>query len=40
MLIYKISFYADGVLLYSDKVLLTPEQKKQLETEKDVVVSR
>lgn len=35
---YKISFYADGVLLYSDEVMLTPEQKKALEAEQNVVI--
>lgn len=40
MKIYKILFYADGVLLYEDEVLLTPEQKSKLEVEQGVVVKR
>ena len=39
MRVYKISYYAEGVLLYSDEVMLTPEQKKVLEAEQNVVVN-
>ena len=37
---YKVSYFANGVLLYSDEVMLTPEQKKRLESEESVVVTK
>lgn len=40
MSMYRVSYFANGVLIYSDKVLLTPEQKKRLECAEEVVVTK
>lgn len=38
MAMYKVSYFANGVLVYSDRVMLTPEQKNRLEYDNEVVI--
>lgn len=35
---YTITYFVDGMAVLKEKVMLTPEQKKILENEKNVVV--
>lgn len=37
---YKVSYYVNGVVVLTDKVLLTEYQRKALETENGVVVTK